>query len=630
MRSFKLLLASSVGLFAMAAALPTMAQQQPTPPEHYTLDARGVDLVEGTFNYATTDVTIGNPGAGGLSFGRIWTNGGWRDSLSGTIRVVGSTYVVSLGGESEAFTLSGGVYTPVSNTGATLTQSGGLFTFTLSGGTVATYTTTYSGSTSPYDADNAALMSIAQPNGEVTTLSWGGVTYCFDRDLGGNCVEYRNAVRVNAVSNNRGYLVKFAYGMDATPYDYAEAQNQWLRRVSVTGVNLAVDYCTTGDGPCTGLTRTWPSATYASGDFGGTITTVTDQSGRVTTYGYASGPLDSIRYPGSVSDDVAVSYASGKVSGVTDASGAWTYGYSDVGTTRTTTATGPMNQSTTVVSDLTIGRATSVAQVVSIGPTVSQTTSYGYDGQRRLDRITNPEGDYTQLTYDTRGNITQTRIVPKTGTGPNDIITSATYPGSCGNPRTCNLPTATIDARGYQTDYVWNSTHGGLESVTSPAPSGSTPVGSGTRPETRITYAAQTAYYKNSLGVIVAAPSTVTLPTATSTCVSGSAPSCVGTADEIKTTVVYGSSGVANNLLPTSTTSGDGAGSLAATTAMTWTPDGDPLTVDGPLSGTGDTVMYRYDNARQVVGVVGPDPDGGGALLNRAMRIPTTAGVRSP
>ena len=84
-------------------ATPVLAQQQPTPPEHYTLDPRGVDLVQGTFNYGVVDVAIGPRGQGGLEHGRVWVNGGWRDTLSGTIAAgVSGTYIVSLGAQAEA------------------------------------------------------------------------------------------------------------------------------------------------------------------------------------------------------------------------------------------------------------------------------------------------------------------------------------------------------------------------------------------------------------------------------------------------------------------------------------------------------------------------------------------------
>ncbi len=53
---------------------------------------------------------------------------------------------------------------------------------------------------------------------------------------------------------------------------------------------------------------------------------------------------------------------------------------------------------------------------------------------------------------------------------------------------------------------------------------------------------------------------------------------------------------------------------------MTYDNIGNVLTVDGPLAGNADTIRYRYDAARQVTGVISPDPDGGGPLKNRAIR----------
>lgn len=119
---------AALALMAMAASPDVSHAQQPVPPEHYTLDPRGVDLVRGTFNYGTTEVVIGQPGAGGLAYGRVFLgSGGWRDTLLGTINASGSTYIVSIGSESEVFTKSGSTYTPVSNNGATLTQSGSAY-----------------------------------------------------------------------------------------------------------------------------------------------------------------------------------------------------------------------------------------------------------------------------------------------------------------------------------------------------------------------------------------------------------------------------------------------------------------------------------------------------------------------
>ncbi|MGX1747161.1 RHS repeat domain-containing protein, partial [Brevundimonas sp. NPDC055320] len=615
--TLKLALLASSALFASSA----WAQQQPTPPEHYTLDANGVDLVTGQFAYQVNDIVIGDPAQGGIAHGRIWTNGGWRDTLAGTIRIAGSVYTASLGGVSEVFTKSGSTFIPASNRGATLTESGGILTLTTSDGTKVEYTTGYSNYTSPYAATNGMIRSVKRPSGELLTYHWRGATYCTFRDriVGPDeslppCLRWASVVRLEAVSNNFGYQINFQYAADDVPETAREVHSTWLRRIGATGINLAVSGCSPNGGGCP-ETGNWPSVSYDSGAYGGRITTSTDQVGRTTSYGYDStdGQLISVRLPGSAVDDLTIAHAAGKTSSVTTASGTWNYAYADAGTTRTTTATGPLGQMLTVVSDQTVGRATSVTERVSTTPAVNRTTSYTYDPQRRLKRVTQPEGDYGELTYDARGNVTQVLHVPKPGTGLANVTTSAVYPATCANPVTCNQPTSTTDALGNTTNYTYDATHGGVLTITAPAPTAGA-----ARPQTRITYAPQTAWHKDSSGVLAAATSAVTLPVSVSACTTGT--TCAGTANEVKTSIVYGASGVANNLLPTSVTTGAGNGSLSATTTMTYTPNGDVATINGPLAGTADTTIYRYDNARRLIGVIGPDPDGTGPLLRRAER----------
>ncbi|MCR5869376.1 MULTISPECIES: RHS repeat-associated core domain-containing protein [unclassified Sphingomonas] len=248
------------------------------------------------------------------------------------------------------------------------------------------------------------------------------------------------------------------------------------------------------------------------------------------------------------------------------------------------------SQTTTVVSDLTKMRPTSVTNGAS------KTTSYTYDGNGRLTRVTNPEGDYVEYTLDGRGNATTVTQKAKPGSGLSDIVTSASYASTCSNPVTCNLPTSTTDARGKVTDYTYDSTHGGVLTVTGPAPGGS-----GTRPQTRYTYSLTNGEY---------------LLTEVSTCRTNTAPGCVGTPDESKTTIAYNA-----NRNVTSVTRGAGDNSLTAVTAATYSPLGDVLTVDGPLSGTADTTTFRYDAARRAVGSISADPDGGGSLKRRALKL---------
>src|SRR3546814_4331744 len=57
--------------------------------------------------------------------------------------------------------------------------------------------------------------------------------------------------------------------------------------------------------------------------------------------------------------------------------------------------------------------------------------------------------------------------------------------------------------------------------------------------------------------------------------------SCAGTANEVKTTIAYGASGVANNLLPTQVTKAAGNGSGSATVKTAYDTIGDAISVDG-------------------------------------------------
>lgn len=599
-----LIVALGFGSSALAQVAP------PVPPEHYTNDARGVDLVTGKFNYGVTEVVIGPAGGGGITYGRVWL-GGWRDGLLGNLTVVSSSVViVSVGGHSEVFDKQGSVWVSRSQNGSALTQpTSNSWTFTTADGSVGQFFRYAPGVDTQYGSDPILLSTFTSPTGERLTYNYKGVTYCRIPDLGGGCMQEGAAARLQSITNNRGYQIHYNFVADDPDL---MGVTSWLTIEGVIGVNMAIDPCDPLADRCTGLTRTWPSVTYDDYFY---TTEVTDQSGRVTEYSYASGssPM-TIRYPGSTIDDVSVTFSAGKVSSVTNATGTWDYSYADVSTTRTTTVEGPLGQEMVVESDLTIGRATSITDALS------NERTFEYDGAGRLIEMTMPEGNAVALEYDARGNVIETTYSPKPGgTPPANIVTSASYPSSCGNPITCNLPTSTTDARGNVTDYTYDSTHGGVTSITLPSPDGTA-----ARPQTRIAYGSFYAWYKNGSGTLVQAPTPITLPVSTSACATGS--TCTNAANEVVSETGYGSAGVANNRHPVTVMRGAGDGSLEATTTLTWTPDGDVASVDGPIAN--DVVQYRYDNARQLVGVVGPDPDAGGAALNRAQRLTYDAAGR--
>ncbi len=562
------------------------------PPVTMAIDDNSVDLGTGNLVFSTTEVVIGQPDAGGLSYTRTFIGAGWRDSLAAGINSAGLIYTVSVGGASETFTSVSGAFTSDQASGATLTYNSGtqIYTYTTSRGVVIVFDKALANASIPWGANEGSVTSITAPTGLITAFHYNSATV--------SGVTWR---RLQSVTNNVGYQLHLEYSLD-TPTAPGDL-TAWQTLSKVIGINNAIDYCAPTAFTCTGLTVMWPSATYAES---GGVETVTDAAGDVTRYVYTSGQLTGIRRPTSPSTNtITIARSSGRVSSVTGPSGAWTYAYADASGIRTTTATNTDGLSGVRVARVQI--ASNRVQDISLGGVTSY--EYTYDGFGRVDTINDRVNTIlTEFDYDARGNITHVARNASTET-------FAAYPASCANPVTCNLPTQTTDEMGQSTDYTYNATHGGVISITSPDPDGA---GALPRPQTRFDYASFYAYYKNG-GGIVAAASPVTLMTQTSACATLA--SCGGTlADATISVVTYGATGVANNLLPTAVSAGAGDGSLTATTVTTYTPAGDIEARDGPLSGTADTTRFRYDVARRLVGVIGPDPDGGGALKYRAQR----------
>src|SRR5690348_1493989 len=256
----------------------------------------------------------------------------------------------------------------------------------------------------------------------------------------------------------------------------------------VVAVNTAVDVCSAGADSCGGFTQAWPEMDLGETIAGSTTTdTFTDNLSHTVTATSTTSSL-AIQSPADPTTDVSYTFdANKRVATLTRGGGTWTYTYSDSGNQRTTTVTQPLGGTRIYVSDIALNR------VLSVTDELGRTTSMQYDSNGRLTRTTQPEGDYVQLTYDARGNVTQTRHVAKPGSGLADIVTSAAFPTTCSNPVTCNKPTSTTDAKGNVTDYTYDPNHGGVLTVTSPAPTAGA-----VRPQVRYSYSPLHAYYKNS------------------------------------------------------------------------------------------------------------------------------------
>ena len=578
---------------------PASAQPLTAPPPVFSsIDRNGVDVTSGAFTLTSMDVSVGQPSMGGLVYVRSFYDTGWRDNYIGTLQQSGSTYTVSIGGASETFTESGGSFTSDQAQGATLVFSGGLYTYTSPFGAVAVFDPAWGG-VADYEANKGRVTSLTAPNGERLTFHYNTVT-----------LQGVTAVRLQSVTNNLGYQLHFQYLLN-NPTHFSQL-GDWRTLYRVMAINNAIDYCNPTADSCS--LSGWPTVTYSRS---GNYETVTDAANRQTRFTYSGSNIVAIRRPSSTSaDHVTISYSSGRVSSISNGTASWSYSYSASGSVLTTTVTDPLSHTRVVTSEN--------GQVLTDRDGENRTVSYQYDGNGRLDRITQPEGNYADFDYDARGNVTQTTLVAKSGSGLSNLVTSAAFDSTCSNPVTCNLPNSTTDARGYRTDYTYHSTHGGVLTITQPAPSGSIPVGTGTRPEARFEYTSLYAYFKNSGGSIVAAPTPVTRLTQVSVCATSawSSGDCsAGSADETRTTIDYGSNGVANNRVPISVVVAAGNGSVSAASTFSYDNIRNVISVDGPLSGSADTTHFVYDPARQLEGTISPDPDGGDLLLRRATRF---------
>ncbi|MBL8537069.1 MAG: RHS repeat-associated core domain-containing protein [Hyphomonadaceae bacterium] len=593
-------------LFWLAVGVgAAQAQSTPPPATQYSIDANGVDLVTAALHVTSPGISIGQPGQGGLSYAREYDSSiqDWRDNLTGTINATGgSIYTVTLMGASETFTLSGGVYTSTEGRGGTLTFASNIYTYTTSSGAVALYDKALA-STQPTQANEGRVTQMTTPSGERLTF-----TYTELRTPALPAAPTFLAHRLQSVTNNFGYQLAFEY-------QTSTADATGLNLVKATAINNAIESCAPSANGCS-LINTWPSLSFGiEGTLAApTARTVTNALNQTTRYALSSGRVTGIRLPSSASDDVTIGYtgSTSKVQSVASAAGTWTYSFS-WDTTTYATVVDPLQNSRMFTSNPTTNR------ILTYYNGVFMEAQYAYDTQGRLTRITQLDGSYTNFTYDARGNLTETRQVGDTGSGVADIVTTASYPTSCVNPVTCNLPTSTTDARGFRTDYTYDSSHGGLLTVTAPAPSGAAPVGSGTRPQTRYTYQQTTAWVRVGDGHVQQTP--VWRLAQTSQCQT--AATCDGGVDEVEAALTYrtGSIAAPSNAELMSATTRAGDNSLAATTSITYDTIGNVLTVDGPLAGTADTARVRYDALRRRIGVIGPDPDGAGALKHRATRF---------
>jgi RHS repeat-associated protein len=586
-------------LAGTAIASPALAQAVPMPPLRTAVDENGVDMISGQMALTENQVSIGPEGEGGLSHSTYIAGGsgghGWRVLLAQPLLTAAQ---IAIGSRTLSFTKSGSAWVSDQQNGTMLATTSTGFTFTDNDGTVYVFDKSLMANGAAYDNGYAAAIatSITHPNGV-------GITLGYERSSFTSFGTTVYGVRLNTVRSNAGYELVYTHRA-GTLTGYSNLSD-WWGLSKVTAVNVAVDYCNPSASTCSPSSQA-PYVTFgtAVAPDGITPMAIASDAFGLLSASYSDGAGYHDRRPSGV-EKIYTFDENGFVTNVSDGTSNWVYSWYYDGDYLEGWRTDPLGHVVT-----TYAYATG-SQLRSYADGLGHQTNYDYDSYGRLTRVTAPEGNYVQYSYDGRGNLTQTVAVPKAGSGLSSLAASASYPTTCAAAATCNQPTSTTDARGNVTDYGYDSTTGLVTGVTSPAPATGA-----VRPQTRYGYTALYAYVKDSGGGSVAAASPISKLTSTSTCATAS--SCAGTADETLTSIAYGIAGAPNNLLPTGVTVAAGNGSLSASTATTWDYAGQTISVDGPLSGSADTVTSLRDARERVTEIVQPDPDGAGSLKNPA------------
>jgi RHS repeat-associated protein len=595
---------------ALLAALPAQAQIVSTgavPPDTKVLSPGGVDLRTGHYSPEITDLTIGSLDHGGLQHVRVpgsfqGFSSNWRYTLNKSPNPNGGNYF-SIANKAIAKTFYSTdwvTYTEVSLALDGLSSlkrygsgSSRYFIYTAPDGTTTRFETTA-------DGTGARAVEIKRPDGLTWTFSYGSPAW--------------------RVTSNTGYVLIFTY--HAAPNDDKIAKVCVLNAATTTPP--VSHTCPAGA----------PSVSYTY--LNGRVASVTDVSGALWTInndyvdslhpfterfykpGYAS-PYLTNTY--ALDGDVGLSMFVAEQTFVDGHSltydfslvghGEWPnlvllgHGWTENGQTSTTVDWGTYQRTGDYTPAVTPGP-------IRISGPLGRHVDHEYNGAyTRLLSTTQPGGIATAFSYNANGSLTERRTQPVPGSGEADLAVSYTY--DCTVAINCKQPATMTDARGNTTDYRYDPVHGGLLSVTGPAATAGA-----VRPEQRYSWGQFYAWYRNTAGTLVQAATPVWRLTEVSECRTQAA--CAGTADETRTTYTYGAPGTPNNLLPTQVTVAAGDGSVSATTAWTYNANGDRLSEDGPLAGTADTTRWRYDAARRVVGVIGPDPDGAGPRAYRATR----------
>jgi YD repeat-containing protein len=561
---------ASIGLVINSAVVHSSAAQLP-PPEFSLKDENSVDLLSFGLYLNLTDLSIGSkehPLTHTIFSGPLpdsWAGYVVRDSFSAYLDSpwtpscggigIHPYFNVIFGNVSEYFP---GCFTnqtaAASPTGSTLTGNN----YTRRDGTIIVF---------PQPVFNLQGFTYSTPN-QILYPDGRVLTY-------GYCADGPAAGMLCTVTRSDGMQLK---------YNYTTLPSGYLANASVTAINNAYEYCNPTASACS-LTMTWPTVTYswsvpASGV--GTILTVTDPVGRQTRYTQdGKARTVGIKLPSSASaDNITYTYCDSSsnwcskftsavdlryqnwVQSVTRDGQTWNYS-GDPGLTTPNacgiavySATNPAGDFKKVSLNYCFpgtggsylpGYSPFIQLEEGSGTKFNTGVNYPILGGL-IKNAVKSEGNITQYTWDSRGNITQETLFPKPGSPLAQVPLSANYDTTCTVPVKCNKPNWVKDGNGNETDYMYDPTHGGMLTATLP------PDANGIRPQTRYTYTQRYAWVLNASGAYVQSAAPIWVAASESYCRTSRAASSTGTTpcivagDEVVKTYEYGPNSGPNNL----------------------------------------------------------------------------------
>lgn len=589
------ILALRSGILLAGTALPSTAFAQVVstnpPPIVETVDENGIDVVSGQFVEPAGGVSVGDDTIG-LGIIRTMRGGSFSDNATGYLQVglVGGATAAANGRAIKFQRTSGNSFSPIDGSGYTLAGADTLYVLVAPDGTRYTF----QGFTKNMGAlQGIPLTLIEQPNGVRLNYNYKNITV---NNVG-------TWTRLQSVTSNIGYQIQYNYESDIA-YTAAD-KDRWLNPMSPSVINSAVDPCDPLDNFCpSGYVRKYPyisTGTWKNKDTNHFV----DGDGNTTYYTlHWSGKIGAVRHPGNQLNDLFLTYDAvvdngPAVSAVQRENGTTSYSYSEAGGVRTVVATRGAVSATYKIN---LGSERGRERLISKVDRTGQEWKFAYDAFGRLISKTYPEGNWDEYRYDDRGNLKETIAYPKPGSSLAPISTKALFPATCTNAIICNKPTSLVDGKGSVTDYTYDSSHGGVLTITRPAASPGA-----TRPQTRFSY---TRLDANGL------PSTSGIAMLASVSECKTSANCVNSVDERRTTLSYG-----RNLLKTSLTLASGNGSIISTTNFAYDDIGNLTAIDGPLPGPQDRVDLRYTRGRKPLIKIVADPDGAGPVKRKAERI---------